>query len=68
MSTLFISFDLTYEGLKYAYLLSASCICKLFWSYLWGIEIQKNKKDRLIMKRFDLTYEGLKYLVHAQDA
>ena len=34
---------------------------KMFWSYLWGIEIEIRSKEYLLHPCFDLTYEGLKF-------
>ena len=38
----------------------------LFWSYLWGIEIELLDVIRAQEKSFDLTYEGLKFVFFDQ--
>mgnify|MGYP006875677472 CR=1 FL=1 len=60
-----LSFDLTYEGLKLLLGQDHVFFVHLFWSYLWGIEISFNSIFLFPFLCFDLTYEGLKLKLFA---
>ena len=59
----YISFDLTYEGLKFY---RSSRTCDVSWCFdltYEGLKCGIEKDHQRIWTRFDLTYEGLKYAV-----
>ena len=59
-SVVVLSFDLTYEGLKFPSSTWKGPSFLVFWSYLWGIEIRLIIVAAAAKCCFDLTYEGLK--------